>query len=117
VALGARIIEKHFTLSRSLEGPDHKASLEPDELKAMISGIRKIELALGNMEKYPSKEELSNVSLMRKSIVASKDIKVGEIFSEENLTCKRPFTGKSPMEWDQIIGTKASKNFFENEQV
>ncbi len=117
VALGARIIEKHFTLSRSLEGPDHKASLEPNELKAMISGIRKIELALGNMEKYPSKEELSNVSLMRKSIVASRDIKVGEIFSEENLTCKRPFTGKSPMEWDQIIGTKASKNFFENEQV
>lgn len=110
-ALGAEIIEKHFTLDKTMEGPDHKASLEPDELKAMVQSIRNIEKALGSREKKPSASELKNISVARKSIVAKRGIKAGEIFTEENIITKRPALGISPMEWDKIIGSKALKNY------
>ncbi|SFV50859.1 N-acetylneuraminate synthase [hydrothermal vent metagenome] len=111
VALGAGIIEKHFTLDKTMSGPDHKASLEPDELIAMVSAIRNIEIALGSYQKKPSKSETPNIIIARKSIVASKDIDIGEIFSENNLTTKRPATGLTPMKWNDIIGTKAKQNY------
>lgn len=111
VSLGAEIVEKHFTLDRSMEGPDHKASLEPDELKNMVSAIRNIEKALGNGIKKPSKSELKNKPIARKSLVAVKEIKKGELFTEENIGIKRPGNGISPMRWDEVIGKKASKNF------
>ena len=111
VALGASIIEKHFTLDKNMEGPDHKASLEPDELKAMVRAIRNIEKALGNGIKKPSSSELKNKPVARKSIVAARDIRKGEVFTEENLTVKRPGTGISPMRWDEVIGRNAKKNF------
>ncbi len=111
VALGACVIEKHFTLSRNMEGPDHKASLEPDELKAMVSAIRNIEKTLGNGIKQPSDSEVKNIPIARKSIVAKKSIKKGEIFSEENITVKRPGTGISPMLWNKVIGEKATEDF------
>jgi len=111
VAMGARVIEKHFTLDKKLTGPDHKASLEPDELKAMVRSIRNIEKALGNGIKKPSKSELKNKPIARKSIVASKKIKKRELFTEENLTVKRPGTGISPMLWDEVIGKRAVKDF------
>ncbi len=116
VALGATVIEKHFTLDRNLPGPDHRASLEPDELKAMVSGIRNIEKAIsGNGIKEPSKSELKNKSVARKSIVASCEIKKGDVFTEDNLTIKRPGTGISPMKWNEVLGKIASKSYVEDE--
>jgi N,N'-diacetyllegionaminate synthase len=111
VALGATIIEKHFTLNRSLPGPDHAASLEPDELKAMVKSIRNIEKAMGNGVKTPSPSETKNISIARKSIVAKRAIKKGEVFSEQNLTVKRPGTGISPMEWDNVLGNVADGDY------
>jgi N,N'-diacetyllegionaminate synthase len=117
VALGASVIEKHFTLDRSLPGPDHKASLEPDELKAMVSAIRHIESALGDGHKHVSASERKNVSIARKSIVAACPIKKGEVLTEENLTVKRPGTGISPMRWEEIVGTKAVRDFSEEDLI
>ena len=117
VAMGANCIEKHFTLDCNMEGPDHKASLEPNELKAMVVAIRNIELALGKNIKKPSKSELLNIQIVRKSIVAKTVIKKGEIFSEKNLTTKRPGGGTNPMKWDVIIGTKAIKDYNEDELI
>ena len=111
VALGAQIIEKHFTLDKSMEGPDHKASLDPDELKIMIQAIRNIEKALGSGIKKPSESESENINIARKSIVAITDIKKGDIFSEYNLTVKRPGTGLSPVFWNEIIGKISTKDF------
>ena len=117
VALGAEIIEKHFTLERNTEGPDHKASLEPDELKAMVSAIRNIELALGDGHKTISESERKNIAVARKSIVAAKNIKAGEVFNENNLTVKRPGNGISPMDWEKVIGKTAKKDFAEDELI
>ena len=117
VALGATVIEKHFTLDRNLPGPDHKASLEPNELKAMVSGIRNIELSLGSTEKIVSDVELQNRIVARKSIVAKTRIKTGELFDEDNITTKRPGSGLSPMKWNEIIGTKATRNYEEDELI
>lgn len=118
VALGAKLIEKHFTLDRNLPGPDHRASLEPNELKAMVLAIRNIEKAIsGSGIKEPSTSEKKNKPVARKSIVALKAIKKGEVFSEENLTVKRPGTGISPMFWDKIIGTRAEKDFEPDEFI
>lgn len=117
VALGACVIEKHFTLDCNMEGPDHKASLEPDELKEMVSSIRNIEKSLGDGEKKPAESELKNKSVARKSIIAARDIKKGEVFSEENLTTKRPGIGISPMKWFDVIGKVASRDFFEDEMI
>ena len=111
VAIGASVIEKHFTLDKSMEGPDHKASLEPEELKAMVSAIRNIEKALGSSEKKPSPSESVNIDVVRKSIIASASIKKGEILSDNNVTAKRPGAGISPMKWDKVIGTVASKDY------
>ncbi len=117
VALGAKIIEKHFTLDRNMEGPDHKASLEPDELKAMVEGIRKVEEALGTGVKSPSESEIANIPIVRKSIIANRKIKAGEILTDENLTTKRPGTGINPMKWNEVIGTKAIRDFEEDELI
>ena len=118
VALGATVIEKHFTLDKTLPGPDHKASLEPDELTAMISAIRNIEKAIGGSGlKEVSKSEAKNKAIARKSIVASTDIKKGDIFTPENLTVKRPGTGISPMQWDEVIGKIAKKDFEEDDLI
>jgi len=111
VSMGARIIEKHFTLDKTMDGPDHKASLEPEELKAMVSAIRNIEKALGSYEKKPSPSEGVNIDIARKSIVANQIIKKGDIFSDKNIAIKRPGTGISPMAWDNIIGTSATKDY------
>lgn len=111
VALGACVIEKHFTLDRNMEGPDHKASIEPSEFKRMVEGIRNIEQALGTGIKEPSPSEKKNIPLIRKSIVAKKQIRAGETFSEENITVKRPGTGISPVHWDQVIGRAADRNY------
>ncbi|WP_457622714.1 N-acetylneuraminate synthase [Persephonella sp.] len=116
-ALGASVIEKHFTVDRDLPGPDHKASLEPDELKAMVRAIRNVEKALGDGIKKPSRSEIKNIPVARKSIVAKRDIKKGEIFTEENLTVKRPGTGISPMRWNEIIGKKAPRDFKKDEII
>ncbi|MCR5267587.1 MAG: N-acetylneuraminate synthase [Lachnospiraceae bacterium] len=116
-ALGACVIEKHFTLDRNMEGPDHKASLEPDELKAMVAAIRNIELALGDGVKTPRPAELPNMTVARKSIVAKKRIRAGELLTEENLTTKRPGSGVSPMRWHEVIGTKAIRDFAEDELI
>lgn len=118
VALGATMIEKHFTLDKSMKGPDHKASLEPGELKAMVSAIRNIEKALaGSGLKEVSPSEQKNIAIARKSIVAIKKIHQGEIFSEENIGVKRPGTGISPMQWDEVIGKTAVRNFEEDELI
>ena len=117
VALGATVIEKHFTLDKNMEGPDHKASLEPSELKAMVKSIRNIEQALGTGHKTVSDSERKNIEIARKSIVAAKDIKEGEIFTEENITVKRPGNGISPMEWENVIGKVAKRNFQEEELI
>ena len=117
VAMGATIIEKHFTLDRNMEGPDHKASLEPDELSAMIRAIRNTELALGNGIKEPAESETKNMIIARKSIIAARDIKKGELFTAENITVKRPGNGISPMKWYDIIGLKASRDFMEDELI
>lgn len=117
VAMGAKVIEKHFTLDRGMEGPDHKASLEPDELKAMVSAVRNIEKALGSGEKIPAESEKENIAVARKSIVAAKRIKKGDIFTAENLTTKRPGTGINPMRWNEILGRRASRDFEEDELI
>ena len=117
VAMNACIIEKHFTLDRSMEGPDHKASLEPDELKAMVQAVRNVEQALGNGKKEPSPSELGNISVVRKSIVAKCGIKKGDTFTEDNLTVKRPGNGISPMRWYEMIGKQAERDFAEDEPV
>jgi sialic acid synthase SpsE len=117
VALGATVIEKHFTLDRNLPGPDHQASLEPHELKAMVDAIRNIERALGDGIKRPSPSELKNKPIARKSLVASRTIGVGEPFSIDNLTAKRPGTGISPMRWDEVIGRAAPRAFASDELI
>ena len=117
VALGAKCIEKHFTLDRNMEGPDHKASLEPDQLKEMVKAIRNIEIALGSNIKKPSESEIKNIKIARKSIVAKKKIKKGDVFDEQNLIIKRPGTGICPTKWDRIIGTEASKDYNEDELI
>ena len=117
VAMGATVIEKHFTLDKNMEGPDHKASLDPTELKQMVSAIRNIEKAIGNGLKEPSSSELTNKAVARKSIVASREIKQGEILSEYNLTTKRPGTGISPMKWYEVIGKVAPRDFSEDEII
>lgn len=111
VALGASVIEKHFTLDRTLAGPDHRASLEPAELKAMVSGIRNIEIALGDGVKKPGKSELLNKPIARRSLVAGRSIKSGEEFTEQNMSVKRPGNGLSPMLWDEVLGKKAPRDF------
>lgn len=118
VALGATVIEKHFTLDRTLPGPDHKASLEPDELKAMVKAIRNIEKAVsGDGKKHISESERKNIAIARKSIVAACDIKIGETFTEENLAVKRPGNGISPMRWEEVLGMKAKRDFNEDELI
>jgi N,N'-diacetyllegionaminate synthase len=117
VAMGASCIEKHFTLDCAMEGPDHKASLEPDELKAMVKAIRNIEIALGSSVKKPSKSEIPNMQVARKSIVANKSIKKGELFTQDNLAVKRPGNGISPMRWDEVIGTFATKDYQKDELI
>ena len=115
--LGAQLVEKHFTLDRNMEGPDHKASLEPDELKAMVSAIRNIEQAVGDGIKKVTDSEKGNIAVARKSIVASRNIKKGEILSEDNLTVKRPGTGISPMRWEEVLGQIAKRDFSEEELI
>ena len=117
VAIGATCIEKHFTLDNNMEGPDHVASLEPHELKAMVKAIRNIEVALGNGIKKPSKSELSNLRVVRKSIVAKTAIKKGDTLSADNLAIKRPGEGINPMRWDEFIGTKSKKDYKEDELI
>jgi N,N'-diacetyllegionaminate synthase len=116
-ALGAAVVEKHFTLSRELPGPDHKASLEPQELKQMVRAIRNIELALGSSDKHVTDSERGNMAVARKSIVALRDIKEGEILTEENITTKRPGNGISPMRWHEILGTRAIRDFGADELI
>ncbi|WP_027209434.1 N-acetylneuraminate synthase [Butyrivibrio hungatei] len=117
VALGATIIEKHFTLDRNMEGPDHKASLEPSELAAMVSAIRNIEKTIGTGDKVPSESEKKNRTVARKSIVAKTSIKAGDMFTEKNITVKRPGTGISPMRWEEVLGQKAIRDFDEDEII
>ena len=117
VALGAQVIEKHFTLDRNMQGPDHKASLEPNELKAMVTAIRNIEQALGTGRKSISESECANICVARKSIVAKTNIKKGEVLTDNNLTVKRPGSGISPMQWEIVIGTKAIKNYQPDELI
>jgi N,N'-diacetyllegionaminate synthase len=117
VAMGASVIEKHFTLDRTLPGPDHKASLEPAELKAMVAAIRNIEVALGDGIKRLTPSEANNKPIARKSLVASHAISAGELFSEENITAKRPGTGISPMRWDEVIGRSAPRDFSADELI
>lgn len=117
VALGAKVIEKHFTLDRNLPGPDHKASLEPKELQAMVEGIRNIEVALGNGIKRPSLSELKNKPIARKSLVARRQIQAGEIYSKDNIAVKRPGTGISPMRWDEVLGRPAPRSFESDELI
>lgn len=117
VALGAKIIEKHFTLDKNMDGPDHKASLEPHEIKEMVDCIRNIEVALGNGIKKPTEVELKNKLVARKSIVCLNDIKEGDIYSEDNLCIKRPGSGISPKEWNNIIGKKANRDYKKDELI
>lgn len=117
VASGAEIIEKHFTLDRNMEGPDHKASLEPQELKEMVEKIRLVEKILGSDEKKPTESEIRNIGVARKSIVAKCDINEGAIFSVENIDVKRPGTGISPMQWYDVLGKRAKRNFKRDEMI
>ncbi len=117
VAMGATIIEKHFTLDKNMEGPDHKASLEPNELKTMVCAIRNVEKVLGNGIKKPSPSELKNKLIVRKSIVAAQAIAAGEKFTNHNLTVKRPGTGLSPMKWDEVVGKTAIKNYSRDDLI
>jgi len=117
VAMGASCIEKHFTLDKAMDGPDHKASLEPEELKAMVDAIRNIEKALGSSEKRSSPSESVNIDVVRKSIFAKIAIKKGEVLSENNLSIKRPGNGISPMKWDEVAGTIATKEYQEDELI
>lgn len=116
-AMGASVIEKHFTLDKTMDGPDHKASLEPDELRAMVSAIRNIEKALGTGVKKPSPSEIKNIHIARKSIIASRSIAKGEFLNAKNITVKRPGNGISPMRWDEIIGTVALRDYCEDELI
>jgi N,N'-diacetyllegionaminate synthase len=111
VAMGATVIEKHFTLDRKMEGPDHSASLEPNELKQMVSSIRNVKIALGSGIKEPTLSEKKNIPTVRKSIVASKKILIGDVFTPENLGVKRPGSGISPMQWNETIGKISKKDF------
>ena len=117
VAMGAAVMEKHFTLDREMEGPDHKASLEPQELEELVSSIRNVEMAMGTGEKRPSESERKNINIVRKSIVAKRPIKRGEVLSEENLTVKRPGMGISPMRWYEFLGKEAKRDFVEDEMI
>ena len=117
MALGATVIEKHITLDRNLPGPDHKASLEPPAFKAMVTAIRNIEQALGSRRKWPSASEEKNKFVVRKSIVAAKPINVGEKFTIDNLTTKRPGTGISPMNWDELLSKKALQKYMADELI
>jgi N,N'-diacetyllegionaminate synthase len=117
VALGAAVLEKHFTLDRHLPGPDHKASLEPNELKAMVQAIRNVEKALGNGIKRPSPSEVKNKPIARKSLVATQPIKTGELFSADNITAKRPGVGISPMRWDEVLGQTAQKDYEKDDLI
>lgn len=117
VALGARVIEKHLTLDRTMSGPDHKASLEPNAFAEMVSAIRDVEKALGDGVKRPAPVELENRAIVRKSIVAARPISAGEMLTAENLTTKRPGTGVSPMRWDEVVGTMARRDFAADEEV
>lgn len=116
-ALGATVIEKHFTLSRNMSGPDHRASLEPDELKSMVECVRNTQKIMGDGIKTPKDSEMLNIAVARKSIVAKKQIKKGDIFTADNLTTKRPGEGLSPMRWDEILGNKAIRDFDEDEMI
>jgi len=117
VAMGATIIEKHLTLDNSLAGPDHKASLEPEIFKQMIDSIRIVEKSLGSFEKFPSESEKDNLRIVRKSIVASKKIRKGEILSQSNITTKRPGNGRSPMDWYEVIGKAAPRDYEADENI
>lgn len=117
VALGAQVIEKHFTLDRNMHGPDHKASLEPNELKAMVDAIRNIEQALGTGQKTVSESERANIVVARKSIVAKVSIKKGDVLTDDNLIVKRPGTGISPMQWKKVVGTRAIKDYQPDELI
>ena len=115
VALGAKVIEKHFTLNNNSVGPDHKSSLNPNDFKKMVDSIRNVERALTLKKKNINKSEISNIKIVRKSIVAKKAIKIGEVFTDKNLTTKRPGTGISPMRWERMLGKKAKKNYIPDE--
>lgn len=117
VAMGATVVEKHFTLDCNMEGPDHKASLEPEDLKKMVSAIRRIEKAKGDGIKIPSEAETANKAVARKSIVAKKNIRCGELFTEDNLTTKRPGNGISPMRWNEVLGTVSNRDYMEDELI
>jgi N,N'-diacetyllegionaminate synthase len=117
VAMGAGIIEKHFTLDKKMTGPDHKASLEPAELKVMVEAVRNVEQAMGSADKAPSPSEFKNILIARKSIVAKRDIKKGEVFSEDNITVKRPGNGISPMRWFEVMGKASPRDFEEDELI
>ena len=117
VALGAVVIEKHLTLDKTFEGPDHRASIEPNEFKEMVRLIRRCEIAKGSPKKVPTNSELEIINLVRKSIVAKTRIKKGELFSEKNLIVKRPGIGISPMKWDYIIGKEANKDYKEDDFI
>jgi N,N'-diacetyllegionaminate synthase len=117
VAMGACVIEKHFTLDRTMEGPDHKASLEPQELKAMVTAIRRVSLAMGDGVKKPTESERRNIAIARKSIVASEKIRTGELFSEANITVKRPGNGVNPMRWDEVMGQVAQRDYEEDDLI
>jgi N,N'-diacetyllegionaminate synthase len=117
VAMGASCIEKHFTLDKTMEGPDHKASLEPEELKAMVGAIRNIEKALGSSKKNPSPSESVNIEVVRKSIIANQNIKKGDLLTDQNIAVKRPGGGISPMQWDEVMGTAASKDYNADELI
>lgn len=117
VAMGAKVIEKHVTLDRTMDGPDHKSSLEPEEFKKMVDSIRNIEKAFGSGKKEPSASERRNINIVRKSIVAAKKIRKGEIFSENNIIVKRPGNGISPMMWDEVIGKKATRDYSDDEMI
>ena len=117
VAMGAKVIEKHFTLDKTMDGPDHRASLEPDELEKMVHAIRNMELALGSGIKKPSPSESPNMTIARKSIVASRKIQKGEVFTESNLAIKRPGNGLSPMRWDEVLGMFASRDYEADELI
>lgn len=117
VAMGATVIEKHFTLDKNMPGPDHKASLEPSELKALVDGIREVTLIMGNGEKVAQAAEQKNIAIARKSIVARTNIKKGELLTEENLACKRPGDGVSPMKWNEVVGSVATKDYSKDEKI
>ena len=117
VAMGAKVIEKHFTLDRNMPGPDHSASLNPNELKEMVVAIRNVEKAMGSGIKYPSQSEIKNISVVRKSIVALKDINKGDEFTVNNLSVKRPGTGITPMEWDKYLGKYSNKDYKKDDLI